>query len=263
MHSTAAIPDPLHASFRLKAPELCAIAPPRAANGVCAQGKNKGLLWPMTQEGVRLERRHRIAKMLNALLDIVRASQALPPVLAYIVAQTEPLLAATACALYRLADDHDSLELQSSWGLPTSFATLAQLSLAGKPAIQEALTANRPLIIPTLVRDPLDLDVASPACRQMLFASGAYTTLIVPLTVDKERYGALLLYFVDPVEFTEADLTLAMAFGRKAACGIESALAWQAADQATLVAPEKRSHVQVKNEAINERKNLLSCPSRG
>ena len=68
----------------------------------------------------------------------------------------------------------------------------------------------------------------------MLLASGCYTLLMVPLTVDEERYGALLLYFVDEVEWDEADLTLAMSFGRKAACGIESALAWQACPPPTL-----------------------------
>lgn len=52
--------------------------------------------------------------------------------------------------------------------------------------------------------------------------------------VDAECYGALLLYFVDDVEVGEVDLALAMLFGRKAACGIESAVAWQACLPSTL-----------------------------
>lgn len=241
MHTTAAtIHNSCLTPFLLKTTELYTFAPPIIANGTGGQGQNKRLSWSMTQEDARLERRHQIAKMLSALLDIISASHSLAPVLAYIVAQTEPLLAATACALYRLDKGGDALALQSSCGLPPSFTTFAHLPLAGKPAVKAALTENRPLVIPALVRDPLDLDVASPSCRQMLFASGAYTMLIVPLMVHDERYGALFLYFVDLFEFTEEEVALAMTFGRKAACGIESALAWQVDTQAVRMAEQER-----------------------
>lgn len=178
-------------------------------------------------ECANLAPRYRVAKMLGAILDLLSASASLAQVLDYIVAQTEPLLGVAAGAIYGLNHNQDNLLLQSSWGLPPSFATFAVMPLTDRPLIKQALAANQPLVIPGLVRDPLAIDTAAPSCRAMLLASGCYTLLMVPLTVDAERYGALLLYFVDEVELDEGDLALAMLFGRKAACGIESALAWQ------------------------------------
>lgn len=182
-------------------------------------------------ESIELAPRYRVAKMLGAILDLLSAAASFAQVLDYIVTQTEPLLGATAGAIYGLDHNQGSLLLQSSWGLPPSFAAFVEMPLTDKPVIKQALADNQPLIIPGLVRDPLAIDTTAPSCRAMLLSSGCYTLLIVPLTVDAERYGALFLYFVDfvnEVELDEADLALAMIFGRKAACGIESALAWQA-----------------------------------
>lgn len=195
--------------------------------------------------------RYQVAKMLGNILDLLSLSASLAQVLDYIVAQTEPLLGATAAAIYRLEDNDDRLVLQSSCGLPPGFTTFATMSLADKPVVKQALTANQPVVIPTLVRDPLAVDSTSQPCRAMLFASGCYTLIIVPIMVDEERYGALFLYFVDQFEFDEAELALATTFGRKAACGIESALAWQANDQATHVAPKKRSRI-IGNQWCND-----------
>lgn len=185
-------------------------------------------------EYANLAPRYRVAKMLGAILDLLGDSASLAQVLDYIVAQTEPLLGAAAAAIYGLDHKQGSLLLQSSWGLPPSFVTFAVMPLTDRPVIKQALAANQPLVIPGVIRYPLSIDTTAPSCRAMLLASGCYTLLMVPLTVDEERYGALLLYFVDEVELDEADLTLAMLFGRKAACGIESALAWQACPPPTL-----------------------------
>lgn len=247
MHpTTVAISNPLRMSFPPTATTVRATPAPINAGGTGCYGQPWPWPWSMTQEGVYLERRYRIAKMLSALLEIINRSHALAPLLDYIVAQAELLLDATACALYHLDNEYDALALQSSWGLPTGFTAFARMSLVGKPTVKVALTENRPLVIPPLVRDPLCLDVTSPSSRQMLFASGAYATLVVPLTVHDERYGALLIYFVDPVEFTAEDLALAMTFGRKAACAIESALAWQA-EMPPIVATKQETDIPARN----------------
>lgn len=208
---------------------------PNTSRALCPSDQTRLKRW-VRQESVRLAPRYRVAKMLGAILDLLSTSSSVAQVLDYIVAQTEPLLGAAASAIYRLDDNDDTLVLQSSWGLPPSFATFAEMSLADKPVVKQALTANQLVVIPTLVREPLSVDSTAPSHRAMLFASGCYTLFIVPLTVDEQGYGALFLYFVDPFDFDEADLALATTFGRKAAYGIESALAWQADDWTTLVA---------------------------
>lgn len=226
--STAACFTPKISAWRPLEPLSIDVAAPSRQKGDDAQ-----LLCSRTQARVHLTPQDRVANMLGAILDLLSTTHSLSQVLDYITTQAGPLLDATASALYRLDGADDSLRLQSSWGLPVSFSTFARIPLLKKPAMRDALAENRPIVIPSLVRDPFAVNVTERSCQQILLASGSYTMLVVPLTVDDECYGALFLYFIDLLEFTEEEMALALTFGRKAACAIENALAWPVHAQLT------------------------------
>ncbi|MEZ4710226.1 MAG: GAF domain-containing protein [Caldilineaceae bacterium] len=135
----------------------------------------------------------------------------------YLVGQAGLLLDAAACAAYRLVHNINALVLESGWDLPASFYTYRLIPLDCTSGARLALTGGQPIVLPSLLRDHSEIDPTMQSCKQSLLESGCCTTLVAPLIAGDRAWGVLFLYYLDDYWFTDDDLSLAMAFGRKVA----------------------------------------------
>ena len=178
-----------------------------------------------TQE---IERRRQVADSLREILAMLNSNRPLQEILDHIVAQASRLLKADAGAIYQLDDDSAPMTIQASFGLSAQ-----QLSAALPPELAQVVANG------TNGRSPVTLapDSASPVAssRQDYCAQ-----LAVPLRMEDDTYGGLLLYYGEPRKFTTEELELAVMFGDQATLAIENARLRAQAERTAVAAERNR-----------------------
>jgi signal transduction histidine kinase len=189
------------------------------------------------------ERSRRIADGLREIVAALNAQQSLAETLGFIVSHACRMLRSDGAAIFRLeqvAGGEPMLTVQSGCGLEPSFVESAALpyatSLAGR-----SLRESRAIPVPN-IRQQLQLmsdDLApSPYLQrpemQRLMASFT-AMLLMPLTVGRQPYGVMALYYRKSRSFTEEDVAEAQSLADQTALAIESAsLREQAGEAAAL-----------------------------
>lgn len=186
-----------------------------------------------------IERRRRVADGLRDTLGVLNSTRSLAEILEYIVAQAVDILDnAQACAVYRLNEDEKLFVIQTSYGLPEKYIAQANVPM-DEGTIGEVMISRQPVAISN-VSHFKEVSLSSRARRQALLNSGYHAFLAVPLTIKEEVYGALVLYYAEPGEFTTDEIDLAVTFSDQAALAIENARLRAQAEHAAVAAERSR-----------------------
>jgi len=172
------------------------------------------------------ERRRRIAEGLGDILTILNSNLSLDQVLDYIALQAGTLLGTRAAGICRLEKDGGELTVQALQGLLLTYSGGMVIPI-GQEALREAMALRRPVVISDLSQTlPREGKTASSAGRSS--AAGAWARiyralLAVPIVVQNEIYGGMLLYYGWPRTFSDEEVDLAILFADQVALAIENA----------------------------------------
>jgi PAS domain S-box-containing protein len=186
------------------------------------------------------DRRRRIAESLAGVLAALNSNQPLSQVLDYIVAQARELLDNTAVAIYRLQNGTGTLTTQATHGLPAAFAAAVDTA-PGLDALRQAVASRQPVAVPDLVAAPAHL---VPAAEQPVpavpCAEAIRALLAVPIVVQDELYGGMVLYYAQPRSFSADEVELAAVLSDQVALAIGNARLREQAEQAATTAERSR-----------------------
>lgn len=213
-----------------------------------------------------IERRRAVADGLREVMAALNESCPLPEVLDHIVAQAGHLLCTETVAIYKLLRGKGMLDVKAGRGLRDDCAVGSSFSISGR-GVARMMEEFEPLAIPNekgenqraaFVKDLFkihDKTMYGP-CHSLLF---------VPLIVDEEIYGALILYYTEVRSFSSEDMELATTFGHQATLAIENAwLRVQAEENATAkernrIASDLHDSVTQTLFAVNFTAEALPC----
>jgi PAS domain S-box-containing protein len=169
------------------------------------------------------DRRRQIAESLTDVLAALNSNEPLDQVLDYIADQASQLLDAQAVAICRLLPGPETLAIEAARCLPHDAGSDAEL-LLGAEALLEAVAQRQAVAVPDVAGGRTEL---APAAEQTgSHARGAESflaLLAVPIIVQDEAYGGIVLYYAKPRSFSHEDIELASAFRNQIALAVENA----------------------------------------
>ena len=197
------------------------------------------------ERALELDRRRRVAEGLRELLAVVNSGRGLPAILDSVLDQAGKLLDGDAGAVYLLERPFGALTLQASRGhWPRGLAEELHLS---ESVTGLAVTQCRAIACDVLASVPPTSDIPPETeledrgtYAQVVRLGGPASTrqyishmrrlgrryrmlLSVPLATPNETYGAISLFYRQPRDFADEEVTLAFAFADQAALAIENA----------------------------------------
>jgi signal transduction histidine kinase len=171
-----------------------------------------------------IERRHQFADSLHEMLTILNSNHTLDEILDYTLAQACRLLGA-AGAIYHLDSQSALLNIRAAYGLDADDAAL-QIPAAWS-VVEQAVLKRQPVILSDTITCPPDQDNRLPPLQMQsarrVPASRYRAQLAVPLIVKADVYGAIVLYYREPREFSDAEVRFATALSDQAALAIANA----------------------------------------
>lgn len=192
------------------------------------------------------ERRRRVAEGLRDILAVLNSNCSFEEVLDYIVYQASELLGARAGVIYRVLDDHETIFVEAASGAPIELATLGRLPNYMEQ-VNRSLAKREPFAVSDLPEEvttdlPADLKHLDPALIhwKQIIREHYRAYLAVPLLIEDHIYGALVLYYSEPRDFSEEDLGLGMALGGQVALAIENARLRDQVEEAAVAAERHR-----------------------
>ncbi|NBD36850.1 MAG: GAF domain-containing protein, partial [Chloroflexi bacterium] len=192
------------------------------------------------------EQRRRVAEGLRDILAVLNSNCSFDEVLDYIVYQASELLGARAGVIYRVLDDHDAIFVEAASGAPNELATLGRLPNYMEQ-VNRSLSEREPFAVSHLPEEvttdlTTDLDDLDPALIQWkrIVREHYRAYLAVPLLIEDHIYGALVLYYSEPRDFSEEDRGLGMALGGQVALAIENARLRNQVEEAAVAAERHR-----------------------
>jgi two-component system nitrate/nitrite sensor histidine kinase NarX len=186
------------------------------------------------------ERRRQIAESLGDVISVLNSNRPLQEVLDYIAVRASQLLDTRAVGIYSMESETGALSVQATRGLLITYVAGVEIPI-GQGALREAMVTRRPVVVPDLVSDP-----GSPAGQAQHQAgidpwARVYQALLaVPIVVQGEIYGGMLLYYAQPRTLSEEEIELAVAFGAQVALAIENARLRDQVEQAATTAERDR-----------------------
>ena len=189
------------------------------------------------------ERRGQIAESLGGVLAALNSSQALDEVLDLIAVQARELLGTRAVGIYSLEDEAGTLAIQAAQGLLIAYVAGTNTPI-GQGALRQAMVSRQPVPVPDvgvalLSGGDLVLD-AERWARAGYWANVYRALLAVPIAMQDQVYGGMLLYYGQPRSFSEEDIELAVLFGEQAALAVENARLREQVERAATTAERSR-----------------------
>jgi len=191
------------------------------------------------------EQRRRVAESLRETLSVLNTARPLDEILRHIVTQARQLLNAQAAAIHKLEPAAGMLSPQASVGLSEEYATQIRLPL-GQGALGKAVLTRQPVAVNDTTRvfqgqavyttegQAVSLD-SGLTDRLQRFPDRYGAVLAVPMSVQGEMYGGLVLYYPTPRNIQPDEIELVSIFASQASLAIENALLRaQAAEGAAL-----------------------------
>lgn len=192
------------------------------------------------------ERRRRVAEGLRDILAVLNSNCSFEEVLDYIVYQASELLGARAGVIYRVSDDQSAVLVEAASGAPPELANLGRLPNYMEQ-VNRSLAKREPFAVSDLPEEattdlPADLEDLDPALLQWkrIVREHYRAYLAVPLLIEDHIYGALVLYYSEPRDFSEEDRGLGMALGGQVALAIENARLRDQVEEAAVAAERHR-----------------------
>ncbi|MGC9357244.1 MAG: GAF domain-containing protein [Anaerolineae bacterium] len=192
------------------------------------------------------EQRRRVAEGLRDILTYLNSARTFEEVLDYIVYQASQLLGASAGVIYRGDVEQNAILIEATSGAPEELMTLGPLPNYME-SVNRAILQRAPYAVSHLEREvttdlpegTVALDPALVRWKEII-RDHYRAYLAVPLIIKNELYGALVLYYVEPRDFSEEEMELGMALGGQVALAIESARLRAEAEQAAVAAERNR-----------------------
>jgi len=186
------------------------------------------------------DRRRRIAEGLAGVLAALNSNQPLGQVLAYIAEQASQLLHTQAVAICRLQGGAETLVIQAAQGLAEDTVSGVD-TLPGVEVLGQAVASRQAVAVPDLATGPTHLtpDAQQPL-PDVLNAELFRALLAVPITVQDEVYGGIVLYYAHPRSFSDDELELAAVLSNQIALAIENTRLREQVQQAAATAERGR-----------------------
>jgi PAS domain S-box-containing protein len=172
------------------------------------------------------DRRRRIAEGLGDVLAVLNSNQSLDQVLDYIALQAGRLLGTRAAGIYSLDPETGSLAIRAARGLLATYVAGAKIPI-GHGALDRAMNLRQPVAVPDVAASLADKEgLVVP--RGQATAVHAWTRvyralLAVPIVIEEQVYGGMLLYYGAPRAFPKDEIELAVAFADQVALAIGNA----------------------------------------
>lgn len=189
-----------------------------------------------------IERRRQVSAGLSEILGVLNSDHTLEEAFEHIVNQTQPLLNADGCAIYRLDIEAETFVHLSGCGLPEILTTQRAF-----PVSETILQESTPQAIqrrePTSIPDLADISTTDAALNErihLLMAHGYRAMLAVPVLIKDEIYGSLNLLYKEPRDFGGEEVALAIAFTNQMALAIENAHLRTAVEESAVSAERNR-----------------------
>ncbi|HYG59384.1 MAG TPA: GAF domain-containing protein, partial [Symbiobacteriaceae bacterium] len=186
-----------------------------------------------------LERRAAVAESLRDILTALNTDRSLPEILDFIIGQAGRLLGTEIGCVWQFHDSGEYLTIAAGRGLPLE--QMAHLRLqVGQGAVGQAIALRRPIPVTDMPaffqpgRVPMDETSRS----HVISDYGA--VLAVPLMTKGQVYGGIVLYYREPRQFSEEEISLAMTYASQAALAIENARLRTQAERAAVAAERNR-----------------------
>jgi PAS domain S-box-containing protein len=197
------------------------------------------------EEARRLEaeRRRSIAESLGDVLKFLNSNRTLKEVLNYIATQAGELLGTRAAGIYALERDTGTWSVQATRGLLVTYVAGARLPV-GQSALHRAMTTRQSVAISDLAASQESGEEEPPSADQQIAAASwarIYRALLaVPIVVQDQVYGGMLLYYGEPRSFSQEEIDLAVAFGDQVALAIGNDQLRQQVEEAATSAERDR-----------------------
>jgi len=167
--------------------------------------------------------RQLVAEGLRDILAVLNSNRSLTTILDYIASQAERLLGADAVAIYRQQPGDDVLTIQVERGLEPDYVIEARIPV-GQSITGRAVLRQEPVSlsdISTVSTEDLALDNDRMALLERLGTS--YRALLAVPLGNEHTYGAITLYYREPREFSDEEVSLVVSFSDQAALAISNA----------------------------------------
>jgi PAS domain S-box-containing protein len=189
------------------------------------------------------EERRRVAESLRDILAVLNSNQPLDTVLDYIAVQITQLLGSDADVIYRLQAGKKIFTVQAARGLTEN--NLANIDIPlDNPILYQVISTHRPVAVVDVAALVADANRARPGASQHNYLSYLATNyraiLAVPLIIQDEVYGGIVLFYRQPRTFSEEEIALAKTYGDQVALAIENARLRQQAEQIAVAAERGR-----------------------
>ncbi|MCA9960709.1 MAG: GAF domain-containing sensor histidine kinase [Chloroflexota bacterium] len=192
------------------------------------------------------ERRRRIAEGLREILVMLNSERSLAESLHYIVAQAAQLTDAEDAIIFSSTAENPMTIVATNPGGHIQYTPGESLQALTQEWATEMLPQKRPLIIPELARYWSDRPQLRPVAMR------AHRALLgVPLFVEQELYGGLLMFYERPRSFSDDDLHLGETFADQAALAIANARLKERVEQ-TAVAAERNRLARDLHDAVTQ-----------
>jgi PAS domain S-box-containing protein len=192
------------------------------------------LLEQQVEERTReIERRRQVVEGLRDIVAVLNSNRSLDEILEFVVGQACRLLQAQAVAVYLVQTD-GRLHMQTAAGKDTQLP--ADISFAvGEGSLGQAVSQRQPVTVPDIGAvlangheqraDPQQL-----RCWENV-AEHHRALLALPLAVEDQTHGGILLYYPDARQLGSEETQLAIALSDQAALAIQNARLRQQAEQ--------------------------------
>ena len=192
---------------------------------------------------VEAERRQSIAESLSDVLKYLNSNRPLARVLDYIAAQAGELLGTCAAGIYKLERDTGTWPVQDTRRLQVTYVAGVRLTI-GQNAVHQAMTGRRPVAVSDLVASPESEEELPPGAVQQAAVDSRtqiYRALLaVPILVQDQVYGGMLLYYGETRDFCQEEINLAVALGDQVALAIGNDQLRQQVEEAATSAERDR-----------------------
>jgi len=206
--------------------------------------ENARLYQEQQERRLESEGRTQMAEGLRVMMAILNSNRSLDEILDYIVTHVSSrLLDCQAMTIYYLQPNSDTLIVQASHGLPEKLLT-DESFLSGREAVSQAISTRQPVagaIADGALENETDLAMAPTEWSLVSQLTALYPSwLAVPLIVQGDTYGAILMYYRQYKPLSDEEISLAMAFSDQVALAIENTRLRMQAEQAAVMAERNR-----------------------
>jgi signal transduction histidine kinase/putative methionine-R-sulfoxide reductase with GAF domain len=206
--------------------------------------ENARMYQEQQERRIEAESRHQMSESMRVMLAILNSNRSLPDILKYIVTHVSSrLLECQGTAIFTVQPKDHSLIIQAAHGLP--FDLVDAQFLPGYDTAKKVVRTGLPMTVTSAHTGGADDDANFDAIsvewamvNQMIVNYQSW--MAVPLVIKGETYGAILMYYSDPHEFTSEEINLALMFSDQVALAIENARLRSEAEKAAVIAERNR-----------------------